>query len=420
MSRHRFSIQVGACIATAVTALAASGCGSQAVHHDREAASGSGAAASSPAAAPTAAPVRSPAGVWLDSLQMVSATTGWALLSTSNPDDNSALQLGRTTDGGRTWALVTPPAPTAALGEGILLKAVDPQRAWLAAAPSANAGGTTVVFRTVDSGRSWQRSAPIPANQPVAIVVSGQRGWLLESLGAAMGSNPVRVYRTTDGGLRWSPLAASPKPGTTTTAGDGLQTYCDKTGLAFGSALLGWVTAQCNGGYSVQLSRDGGARWSRERLPIPAAACEPDGCTTQALLAASGTTILELEHYPTAPQLLISADGGSSWRTEAMPAGAGPYPRVEFFGAADAIAQSAGPQGSVGRTFFVTSDGGLSWTAVPQGRHFGKGGASFDFISPAMGFAWLNPGVNAASLRPKVYRTSDSGRAWTSFVPRLG
>ena len=418
MSKHRFSIQVGACIATAVTAVAASGCGSQAARHDREAASGRRAAASSPAATPTAAPVRSPAGVWLDSLQMVSATTGWALLSTSNPDDNSALQLGRTTDGGRSWALVTPTALTAALGDGILLKAVDLQRAWLAAAPSENAGGTTVVFRTVDSGRSWQRSAPVAANQPVDIVVTGQRGWLLESLGAAMGSNPVRVYRTTDGGLRWSLLAASPKPGTT--AGDGLQSYCDKTGLAFGSALLGWVTAQCNGGYSVQLSRDGGARWSTQRLPIPEAACEPDGCTTQALLAAPGTTILELEHYPTAAQLLISADDGSSWRAEAMPAGAGPYPRVEFFGAADAIAQSAGPQGSVGSTFFVTSDGGLSWTAVPQGRHFGKGGASFDFISPSAGFAWLIPGINAASPPPEVYRTLDSGHTWTSFVPRLG
>ena len=136
-----------------------------------------------------------------------------------------------------------------------------------------------------------------------------------------MGSNPVRVYRTTDGGLRWSLLAESPKPGRT--SGGGLQTYCDKTGLAFDSAFVGWVGAQCNGGYSVLVSRDGGARWSSEQLPIPETACEPDGCVTQALLAARGTTILELEHYPTAPQLLISANDGVSWRSASMPAGPG-------------------------------------------------------------------------------------------------
>ena len=353
---------------------------------------------------------------------MVSATTGWALLSTSNPNDNSTLELGRTTDGGHTWLLVTPPVPKAALDDGeMLLKAVDPRRAWLAAAPPESAGGTTVVFRTVDGGRTWQRSAPINANQPVAIDVIGRRGWLLESLGAAMGSNPVRVYLTTDSGLRWSLLARSQAFGQpTANRTDTLPLSCDKIGMAYSSALIGWVTAQCNGGYSVLVSRDGGARWSSEKLPIPETACQSDGCITQALLAARNTTILELEHYPTTPQLLVSTSGGLSWRTEGMPAGAGPYPRVQFFGPADAIAVSAGSQGVVGATFYLTSDGGLTWTAVPQGKHFGKGGANFDFVSSSTGFAWLLPGINAASPPPKVYRTSNSGRKWRSFAPRLG
>ncbi len=180
-------------------------------------------------------PRRSRNGLWFDSLQMISATTGWALLSTSNPSDNSAVQLGRTTDGGRTWTLVTPPAPRAALDGGIVvLRAIDARRAWLVAASPDNAGGMTVVFRTVDAGRSWQRSAPINANQPVGIDIVGQRAWLLESLGAAMGSNPVRVYRTTDGGLSWSLLAQSqasrtrPPP----VARESLPLSCDKVGIA--------------------------------------------------------------------------------------------------------------------------------------------------------------------------------------------
>jgi photosystem II stability/assembly factor-like uncharacterized protein len=129
--------------------------------------------------------------------------------------------------------------------------------------------------------------------------------------------------------------------------------------------------------------------------------------------------MLEREHYPSTAQLLVSSDSGLSWRSEAMPAGAGPYPRVQFFGSADAIAVSAGSQGTVGKNFYVTSDGGRRWTPVLQGRHCGRSGADFDFVSPRAGVAWLLPGTSPRGGAPKTYRTSDSGRTWTSFVPRL-
>jgi photosystem II stability/assembly factor-like uncharacterized protein len=425
MSKHRLGIQVAACIVTTVMAVAASGCGSQRARSDGGTASGSehaaspsGGTPSSSARTPAAQPVRSTAGIWLQSLQMVSATTGWALLSTSNPDNDSALKLGRTTDGGRTWALVTPPAPAAALADGVvLLKALTARQAWLVTAAPSSAGGKTLVFSTLDSGRSWRPSAPIAANQPVAIDIIGRRGWLLESLGAAMGHNPVQVYRTTDSGRRWSLAAQS---GTGQAAARGLVAACDKVGMAFSLApRLGWITSQCNVGYSLLVSRDGGTGWASQDLPVPQSTCLQAGCVAWPLLVAADATILELQDYPDQAVLLVSHDAGLSWRILELPAAAKPYPRIQFFGPLHAIAVSAGTQGSVGSTFYVTSDGGLSWTAVPQGRHFGRDGASFDFVSPTTGIAWLLPGIDAASPAPKVYRTLDSGRSWASFVPRL-
>ncbi len=148
---------------------------------------------------------------------MISATTGWALLSTSNPSDNSADQLGRTTDGGRTWTLVTP--PSAVPGHSLDRRhrgaqgGRPPRRAWIVVS------GSRQRPQASDDAR-----VPYPPTlaEVVARVVcaTGQRQaagrhrhrraacLAAESLGAAMGSNPVRVYRTTDGGLSWSLLAA--------------------------------------------------------------------------------------------------------------------------------------------------------------------------------------------------------------------
>jgi photosystem II stability/assembly factor-like uncharacterized protein len=411
-----------ALVAVVTAAVLATSCGGVGARSGGDAAKSSEKTASPPDPTPPAAPVRSSAGVWLSSLQMVSATTGWATLSTSNPNDNSAVQLGRTTDGGRTWALVTPPTPKDALvDDELVLKAVDARSAWLVAASPENAGGTTVVFHTVDSGRSWQQSAPVAANQPVAIDIIGRRGWLLESLGAAMGSNPVRVYLTTDGGLRWSLLARSQAFGQpAANRSDTLPLSCDKVGIAFSSARIGWIGALCNAGYSLLVTRDGGAHWASQQLPIPRTACAQAGCEMSEPQFAGHTTFLPVGDYPNRALLFVSTDAGGSWRTVIMPRGAEFYPRIRFFNQSDGIAVSAGSQGVVGRTFYLTSDAGLSWTAVPQGRHFGKGGASFDFVSPSVGFAWLLAGINAANPSPKVYRTSDSGRTWRSFVPRLG
>jgi photosystem II stability/assembly factor-like uncharacterized protein len=130
---------------------------------------------------------------------------------------------------------------------------------------------------------------------------------------------------------------------------------------------------------------------------------------------ARGTTFLEISAYPDQALLLVTTDDGTTWQTRIMPRGAGTYPRVQFFGARAGIAVSAGPQGSIERAFYLTSDAGQHWTAVPQGRQFGQSGADFDFRSPTAGFAWVL-GAKSSTM----YQTGDSGRTWEAFVPRLG
>jgi hypothetical protein len=401
------SVAAGAlAIVIAVSACSVAGAGA-----NKHAVNGGEMAASAPPPSPAQRPV------WMDSVQMVSATTGWALVFTSNPAKSSALAVGRTTDGGRTWTLVTPAAPRGSFVQGqMLLDAASGQHTWVT---GVTTGSRTVVFGTSDGGRSWQRSEPVAGDQPVAVDFAGpNQGWLLQSLGEAMQQNPVRLYRSADAGLRWSLIARTAlMPGEPPSSG-GLPLYCDKVRLAVSSPELGWITGDCNVlADAVLVSRDGGQYWAPATLPIPARACQLAGCEVPPPQLAGRTTFLQVNDYLTTASLLVSTSAGRTWQTETLPPGAGPYPRVQFFGPADGIAVSAGPQGSIGRDFYLTSDGGVSWTAVPQGRRFGLSGASFDFVSPTVGFAWL-PAADATGTAPSMYRTSDSGRTWTPFLPR--
>jgi photosystem II stability/assembly factor-like uncharacterized protein len=350
---------------------------------------------------------------------MISATSGWALISTANPVSNSALDVAHTSDGGRTWDLVTPASARADLSVGqALLDATSTKQARVVVTP----GQRTVLFWTADGGLSWWQSAPIAAAEPVAVAFAGARqGWLLESMGAAMSENPVRLYRSSDGGRSWSLAARSAaRPGDPLN-GSGLPVACDKTGAAASPATpgsqvgIGWITSYCPASLTnaVLVSRDGGAHWTSLRLPLPASLCEQNGCEVAEPQFAGRTTFLVIWAFPDQALLLATTDGGATWRIVILPDGAGPYPRVRFFGTSSGIAVSAAAQGTIGRTFYLTSDGGRTWTPVAQGRRFGSS-TSFDFVSSAIGFAWV---TNEA---PVMYQTSSSGRSWTSFVPRLG
>jgi hypothetical protein len=256
----------------------------------------------------------------------------------------------------------------------------------------------------------------VRGSQPAAIdFVSARRGWLLESMGAAMNQEPVRLYRSTDGGVRWSLIASSAASGADPPSGSGLPAGCDKDGMSFSSAQAGWIT-----GYSscltVLRSADGGTHWTSPSLPISGLLCQASGCEVPAPQFAGTTTFLEICAYPSAAYLLVSADAGTTWQAERLPAGAGPYPRLQFFSAADGIAVSAGSQGVIERNFYLTTNGGQSWSAVRQGRRFGTG-AAFDFVSRTRGFAW-NDGIEG-SVPPRLFTTTDSGRSWRVVTPVL-
>src|SRR6266568_5102896 len=386
------------------------------------AASGSSAASGRPPASGSQAA----AAIWLDSLQMTSASTGWALRWTQNPAvaDDGYLAPARTTDGARTWTSVTPPAARALLatpGAAVVLHALDGQRAWLAvtaATTDSPAVHLTEVFTTVTGGRTWTESAPlkVPGYARLLSAAGPERGWLLMAYGGAMGQEPIQLYRTGDAGRRWSLVAGTPQTGT---GGNGLPVSCDKVGLAFATASVGWLSGACFSlSDALLVSRDGGVTWASQVLPAATSSCSIYGCEVSGPQFAGRTGFLVIDRAP-APYFLVSQDLGVTWRRQPLPPAAGQDPRIQFFGPLSGMLVSAGPQGVIGHVLYTTANGGRTWTAVPQGRSFTQLGTSFGFVSARTGFAWA-PGADAnGSSPPAMYLTTDSGRTWVAFTPRL-
>ncbi|MGH3300428.1 MAG: WD40/YVTN/BNR-like repeat-containing protein [Streptosporangiaceae bacterium] len=350
---------------------------------------------------------------------MASAAAGWALVWSSDPagSGNPVLEAARTSDGGKTWSVVTPPSARALPQGQVVLDSVSAQQAWLAAGAGNSDNpsvGTTTVYGTSDGGLHWSAGTPIAGSAPSLLDFAGpDRGWLLEDLGAAMQQEAATLWRTTNGGMTWSLAAKTPPLAQPPSIASALPASCDKTGLAFASAQVGWITSVCNSlPGAILVTTDGGAHWATQPVPLPMLDC-PSGCDVQPPLFAGPTTFLQIDAYPSAAYLLVSDDSGGAWTVRRLPAGAGAYPRVAFFGPADGVAVSAESQGVIGPDFYLTRDGGLSWTAVVQGRHFGTSGASFDFVSPQLGFTWI-------AGEQQLYRTADAGRTWTAVVPQLG
>ena len=369
--------------------------------------------------------------MWLQSLRMTTSSTGWGLYYPANPADPSAnaqTPLARTTDGARTWADVTPAAARPLLATpnaGEVLDAVNGDRAYLAvtgsARESATAVGTTVLFGTADGGRTWTESARLRAPGTVSLLTfaGGEDGWLVLDEGAAMGRDAVRMYRTTDGGRHWSLTARTPP--LASSAGTGIPVVCDKAGVAFATSAAGWLTSVCVVGLRDELlvSRDGGATWAPQPLPLPAGVCGDAGCTLTGPQFTGGTGFLMVGVAAGTPTLLTTRNLGQSWAPLPLPAHAGRYPRITFFGPAEGVLVPAGSQGALGDVFYTTSDGGQTWRPVPQGVHFTQLGAAIDFVSPQTGFAWIQGGDAAGGAAPKMYVTANSGRTWTAFAPWL-
>ncbi len=311
---------------------------------------------------------------------------------------------------------------------------VTPSLGWAVAAPMSpiTVSGPFWVFRTDDGAKHWQKE------------VSGQTTFVFDTIntlqmlnksnGFLVAGEPLKLYRTMDGGIRWTTLrlptqdavlpifpslhkgwietiSVSTPPGyvgprlyTTINAGDSWTRLPDPPvdlgRIAFPTASEGWAGAQGDAQPKVYTSEDGGYSWNAHQLPAPPGHTGVDNYSTDVQLLPGGGVAATI-NYQDVSFGLTSFNGGASWTYTNLPPGtsAGTYPS---YGYQDSLHWWA----VEGNVLYKSSDAGQSWTriadAIPSELNFLH---VFDART-----AWARPDLSPSS---GLTLTSDGGLHWT-------
>ncbi len=363
--------------------------------------------------------------VRLNAIDMLEAATGWAI---GGPGllGNHVL---RTTDGGETWADVTPPEPAVAaapFGQAIDAHGYFPSAdsAWVVYGATDTSVPTAIrVWHTPNAGASWTGSEPIDASElgisdfftPSDLhFVDAQTGWFMAHLGVGMNHDYIALYRTTDGGKTWAPVFGPQSEGPQS---------CGKTGLRFVDAQNGWLTGDCQGvapGLFLYRSSDAGATWALAELPPPAGA--PDlftrqdaGCGTNSLTffdaanakLAVACLLLTTDPIQTLAFVYTTTDGGESWTSSPAPTRGLSFVNPQVGWSLPLTFGFNTPPFKLART----TDGGETWTNVADVDWYGQP----DFVDEQTGWAIANT-TNQSTL----VASTDGGATWETVSPVIG
>lgn len=281
------------------------------------------------------------------------------------------------TDGGQTWAFSALPGCEQDCGANLSVSFVDPEHGFATIGPGQS--GPTSLFSTDDGGAIWTRLGGVPdlgaisvgGPSPGAQIVfsSALDGWAVT--GPTFGGGDEHetspggaVYRTTDGGVSWSPAPDLPPK----------EQFAPPTffGTQDGVVLSNPGNAPSLS-TSVFVTDDGGATWTAHRLPTIAglATFKPRG------LGFRFAAISPLNwRIDTGSALYSTTNAGRTWtRTVPTPkSDAGSVSSVVFPSSRNGMALSLPPTCSdpvstpqVTECFpslTVSTDGGSRWVPV--------------------------------------------------------
>jgi photosystem II stability/assembly factor-like uncharacterized protein len=352
-------------------------------------------------------------------LKMFSATDGWAWSG-----GNAILH---TTSGVQHWTVVPPPIGPKAIVEVAWVNA-ESARILATSTGALNyveQNYTLTTWITDDGGATWTegRSFTVlletgqdPMTQSNLVFVDALHGWFFDAQDGAVGA-PMLIFRTVDGGIRWSQVEMTPATGIAPRGA--LPVGCSVYGMTFLNNTTGWVSGQCSGLTTLfDVTHDGGGTWAQQAIDCvqclfypPQFASSRDG----QMFGENGVGIL-----------FVTGDGGRTWTRRTEPTGNAP----DFVDARHGFTLGLTGNDNPSTVLWLTADDGATWSQATNGAIHGDGPsetASLDFITPRIGWAvsvWFgNQGLLTngqtpyPTSPPALWQTSDAGSTWTLVTP---
>lgn len=245
-------------------------------------------------------------------------------------------------------------------------------------------GGTTWTHGFLPGLTTGEGTGPYEAASDPAVAYDAKHGvWMIASLPIATAQTPaVVVSRSTDGGLSWqNPVSVDPA----SESSDKNWIVCDSGSISphYGNCYVEW-DAPASDEIFMSTSADGGLTWS---VPAPTANLA-DGIGGQQLVQPNGTVIVPIETFVSAGTsttnfiaAFISSNGGLSWtatvtisniqvHTDAGGIRSGPLPSAAVDGAGTVwvVWEDCRFRAncSTNDLVYSTSVDGVTWTAVTR------------------------------------------------------
>jgi len=348
-----------------------------------------------------------------DSVTFSDPHNGWVIGRGCDAQSRCEVSVARTSDGGATWSLVSPPVDPGAINNQLSITAASAVNAW--AWGSSNTGG--ILKETHDGGHSWSQSTNFAGDLVTSVVIADGTVWaVLDCQPASTTSCGVRIMSSPVSGGPWKHI-----PGELPAAVQGppLRGPGQAVGQLVRSQTRAWYVAFNTANPGLVRSDDQGSSW--QSLPFP---CQPSN--QQVTLSASSDQSLmlvcsSLYGGGEAPkQVWSSTDGGASWLLRSRSGNYTPSQSAvgQLVGqgyptSLDVLDQNTAWMSLQLEDDFVTHDGGVTWAraSLPANPFSNaSGGFQVSFIDSLHG--WTAAGTG-------LWSTVDGGLTW-NYQPVLG
>lgn len=235
-------------------------------------------------------------------VRMMPNDVGWKL---------TTYNVLRTTNGGQNWMARNPTGkePPHFEKPAFFLNASD---AWVTA---VYRDGTKKQFYTTDGGQHWTPSKSTVQPDGKLDFINQYEGWMLKTSSLSKKRDQIEIYRTSNRGKSWEPMAKTDNLGTLPSTGK-------VTGIGFStqSNVTGWLSGYEPGTYGdpwLYQTNDGGNTWTKDSVSLNSQWKKNQIKTFPPMFLGGGTLLPVTMANPRSGELKRIAfykyDGGKRW-----------------------------------------------------------------------------------------------------------